>query len=156
GKVYQDGTAVGFLFEDGYLKDTSGPLGLSEQLRPIEALPGLTFRGIDTSGLALKLPLANKGGPTGDLTYNGVRLHVVNGRLATLEHRLVGAFGDDAVLCLRDGAAKDGEFRLDEFTQLNTLFQGNKSDGKPWTHEFNRQPTLYRKDRSYADNEIIR
>jgi hypothetical protein len=156
GKVYQDATPVGFLFEDGYLKDTSGPLGLSDQLRPIEALPGLTFRGIDTSGLALNLPLTKKGGPTGEMTYNGVRLHVVNGRLATLDHRLVGGFGDDAVITLRDIAGKDGTVRLDETTQLNTLFQGSKSDGQPWTHEFNRQPTLYRKDRTYADNEIIR
>jgi hypothetical protein len=156
GKVYQDGSPIGFLFEDGYLKDTSGPLGASEHMRPIETLPGCVFRGIDTSGLALQLPASNNGGPTGDFTYNGLKLHVINGRLATLDHRLLGSFGDDGVICVKDASAENGNRSLDEVTQLNTLFQGSKGNGEPWTYEFNRQPALYRKDRSYAENEIIR
>lgn len=153
GKVYLDGAPVGFLFEDGYLKDTSGPLGLCDQVRPIEELPGCIFRGIDTAGNELTLP-DGAGGPSGEFTYNGVRLNVTNGRLGTLDHRLMGSFGDNGVIRLRDASAKDGKLELDELTQLNTTFKGTRSNAEPWTYEFNRP--LYRKDRSYAHNEIMR
>jgi hypothetical protein len=153
GKVYQDGIPIGFLFEDGYLKDTSGPLGVSNQLRPIEALPGCIFRGIDAAGCALTLPQPEPG-PTGDLTYNGVRLNVINGRIANFDHSILGSFSDNAVIHLRDASAKDGQRQLDELSQLTTLFQGSKSAGEAWLYEFNRP--LYRKGRSYAENETMR
>src|ERR1700719_3053307 len=62
-----NGSAVGFLFEDGYLKDTSGPLGDHEQLRPIEDVDGCLFRGIDSRGLELVLPALIARGPSGAL-----------------------------------------------------------------------------------------
>jgi hypothetical protein len=43
---------------------------------------------------------------------------------------------------------------MDENSQLNTLFQGINSLGKPFNYEWVRP--LHRKDRAYMDNEIIR
>jgi len=153
GKIYLDGVPVGFLYEDGVMKDTSGPLGTSPTPRAIDTIPGCIFRGIDTSGLELELPFLNLG-PTGGLKYNGVPLNVINGRLSTQEHHLVGEFHDDGTVYVRDPVNKTARRKLDESTQLTTIFDGQNSQGKPWQHEFSRP--LYKRDKTYSDNEIIR
>lgn len=153
GKIYLDTSLVGFLFEDGYLQDTLGPLGAIASLRPIEALSNCVFRGIDTQGKELVLP-GSTTGPTGTLTYNGVPLHVINGRLATSDHRLVGSFSDDGTVSISDGSAEEGKYYLDDTTRLTTLFEGTKSDGTPFAYDYDRP--LYKRDRKYGQNETIR
>jgi len=153
GKIYLDGSPVGFLFEDGMLKDTSGPFGSTSGLKPIDEIPGCIFRGIDATGLELELPGAVPG-PTGTMKYNGVPLTVVMGRVSTQDHRLVGSFDDEGNLFLRDTVKRAPRRKLDETTQLTTIFQGTKSSGAPWNHEFVRP--LYKKDKPYSDNEILR
>ena len=44
--------------------------------------------------------------------------------------------------------------KMDETTQLNTVFQGVKANMQPLIHEWVRP--LQKKDRTYIDNEIIR
>jgi hypothetical protein len=146
GQIYMEGNPVGFLFEDGYLNQ-------AKQTKPIEDIHGCIFRGIDANGIALELPNAEPG-PTGKLTYNGVTLNVTNGRIGTLDHRLVGQLDDEGTVYMRDGVNKVARVKLDENSQLTTLFEGKKSTNEPWKHEFLR--ALYRKDKSYSDNEIIR
>lgn len=153
GKVYMDGTLVGFLYDDGYLKSSSGALGDSEQLRPIEELHGCVFRGIDSNGLELELPGAERG-PTGTMTYNDVPLKVIHGRIATTDHQYVGEIEDNGTVYMRDSVNRMPRRKMDENTQLTTVFQGHKSTGEPFNHEFVRP--LYRKDKTYSDNEIIR
>lgn len=153
GQVYMEGNAVGFLFEDGYLKSLAAALGKNEQIKPIEEIHGCVFRGIDCNGLELELPGAELG-PSGKLTYNGITLNVIHGRIATADHRLLGEFDDEGNVYIRDGLNKVARRKLDENTQLTTIFEGKKSNGEPFTHEFVRP--LYRKDKTYADNEIIR
>jgi len=153
GKIYLDGSPIGFLFEDGFLKETSGPLGRADGLRAIEDISGCVFRGIDAHGLALELP-GNRGGPSGKMTYNGVPLLVKNGRMCSQEHRFVGEVDDDGVVYIRDTVKKVLRRQMDENTQLTTVFQGKKSSGEGFQNEFIRP--LYRKERSYSENEIIR
>lgn len=153
GKIYHDAQLVGFLFEDGYLQETSGPLGPSDGLKPIEQVAGCVFRGIDSGGLELVLP-GDRTGPTGSLTYNLLPLNVVHGRVSTQDHKLVGEFDDEGVVYIRDPVKRAPRRKLDENTQLATAFQGNKSSGQTWKHEFSRP--LYRADRKHSENEIIR
>lgn len=153
-----DGTVVGYLFEDGYLADTSGPLGSSDRLRAIEEIGDCAFRGIDSHGLELELPGPDFG-PWGSLTYNNVAYHVANGRICTREHGLAGFINDEGLVSVRDHVRKEKRRLLEEFpqsgpTQLNSFFQGKKSDGKSWNFEFNRP--MYRRDKTYGENEIIR
>jgi len=153
GRVFMDDNEVGFLHEDGYLKSNAGSLGKEEKIKPIEEVHGCVFRGIDSNGLELELP-GNEPGPSGTLTYNGTVLNVVYGRIATPGHQFLGEFDDRGNVYARDGLNKVARRPLDENTQLTTVFEGTKSDGTPWTHEFVRP--LNRKDKSYSDNEIIR
>lgn len=153
GKIYHDGCPVGFLYEDGVLKDTSGLLGTSTSPRAIDLIPGCVFRGIDTAGMELELPFLPIG-PTGALKYNCVPLNVINGRLSTQNHELVGQFTDDGTIYLRDRVKKTPRRKLDENTQLTTIFDGRNSQGNAWQHEFVRP--LHKKDKSYSENEIIR
>lgn len=154
GKVYgADGVPCGFLYEDGFLINTTGPLGNSQNVRPIEDIDGCVFRGIDSGGIELDLPGVRLG-PSGNLSYNGKAMLVVNGRIATQDHKLVGEFDDDGNFYVRDYVHRIARRKLDENTQLHTTFDGRKSDGSPWKHEFTRP--LYRKDKGYSDNEIIR
>lgn len=153
GRIYQDGQPIGFLYEDGFIKGKFGPLGSKKGLVPIDEVEGCIFRGIDTAGLELDLP-GVRVGPSGTMNYNGLLLHVVNGRLATQDHKLVGEFDDEGVLYIRDHANREPRKKLDENTQLQTVFEGVKSDGNAFNYEFTRP--LYRKDRTYSDNEIIR
>ena len=153
GKVYHDANPVGFLFEDGFLKGTSGPLGNSDGFKPIEEVSGCVFRGIDVHGMELVLP-GGTPGPTGTLTYNGLILTVTHGRVSTPDHKLVGELTDEGELYIRDALRKAARRKMDENTQLTTVFKGKKSNGQPWEHEFVRP--LYKKDRKYSDNEILR
>jgi hypothetical protein len=153
GRIYHDGELIGHIFEDGFLRDTSGPLGHSEGFRLIDEIAGCAFRGIDANGANLELPGPNPG-PSGSLIYNGRSFQVVNGRLADGDHRLYGTFDDLGNLSARDPSAPEGLRQFDDHTQLMTTFQGAKSNGSPWQFEFNRP--LFRKDRSYSENEIIR
>lgn len=156
GKIYApDGAQIGYLFEDGYLRSTSGLLGDAEQLRPIEDVSGCVFRGIDSEGLELELP-GDVGGPSGAMVYNGVPLHVCNGRICTQEHRLAGHITDDGVLYLRDHINKAAKRLIDDTVQLSTTFSGVKSNGSKSQYEFVRKLPGYRKDKPYAANEIIR
>jgi len=157
GKVMGfDGVQVGYLFEDGYLKDTSGPLGDFAGLRPIEEIEGCIFRGIDSTGLELELPGVDGGGPSGAITYNGVQYHVCNGRVCSQEHRLAGFINDEGAIFVRDHTNKIQRHMMDDSIQLSTNFSGVKRDGQPWQFEFMRKLPNYRKDKPYAINEIIR
>ncbi len=153
GRVYMDGTPIGFLFEDGYLQGTSGLLGNTEQLKLIDDLRGCVFRGIDASGLDLELP-GMEPGPSGQLTYNGLSFNVLNGRVASHDHRLVGEFDNLGNFYLRDGANREAKRQLDENVRLNTTFVGAKNNGEDFKYEFTRP--LSRRDKSYTENEIIR
>ena len=153
GHIYTDGVPIGFLYDDGYLEDTSGPLGINKAARPIEELAGCTFRGIDSAGTELVLPGQNLG-PTGGLVYNGLQLTVIGGRVATRDHKIIGEFDDSGGLKLRDLVDAKIAYGINETTQLNTNFVGTRSSGENWKYEFVRP--LFRKDRTYADNEIMR
>lgn len=153
GKIFLDGAEVGYIFEDGYVKGNFGPLTEKHGLVAIDDIEGCIFRGIDSSGMELDLP-GVRVGPDGTLNYNGVVLHVINGRLATKDHRLVGEFDDEGTIYARDRDIKDPRRKLDENTQLNCVFEGIRSDGTEWNHEFARP--LYRKNLTYSDNEIVR
>ncbi len=153
GQIYLDGVAIGFLHDDGYVEDTSGPLGINKTARPLEELTGCNFRGIDSQGIELILP-GHLSGPSGSLVYNGLQLTVTNGRLSTKDHRLIGEFDDSGELRLRDLIEPKTKRIINETTQLNTNFVGVKSTGVTWKHEYIRP--LYRKERTYADNEIMR
>ncbi len=153
GKVFLDGTPVGFLYEDGLLQASAGPLAKSHGMKPIDEVPGCRFRGIDTKGTALELP-GPIPGPTGTLSYNNVPLNVVCGRIANSDHRLLGFYDDEGNMILRDERKPGEDIRLDEHSQLVSIFKGKSSHGLPWHHEFVRP--LYRKDKPYSENEIIR
>lgn len=148
GKVYApDGSPVGFFFEDGHLQKAG-----ASQIRVIEEIEGCVFRGIDTSGMELTLP--NGGGPTGTLKFNGITFNVINGRVATPDHVLIGEFDDEGNIFLRDRINKVPRRKLDEQSLLNTHFEGTKSSGQKYLHEYVRP--LTRKDKTYSENEIIR
>ena len=153
GRILQaDGTVVGFLYEDGHMRCYGGPLGQSEKLKPIDEFEGMTFQGIDGSGFELELP-GEHFGPTGELTYYEMPLHVVYGRVADSQHRLVGEFDDDGVVYIRDRFRRHPRRKLDEFTQMNTVFTGWSSEGEKWNFEFIRHK--HRKGYTYPENEII-
>jgi hypothetical protein len=155
GKISQDGVEVGFLFEDGYFKGGSGPFAQWQDIVPIDEIPGCVFRGIDAAGNALELPGAGTG-PSGHLTYNGIEFIVTNGRLSAVNHKLLGGFDDNGKVAVKDPRELNCVRLLDESTQLNTYFQGQKSNGTPMRVDFVRPIPQYRKDRSSAQNEIIR
>ncbi|MBZ0189408.1 MAG: hypothetical protein K8F91_24395, partial [Candidatus Obscuribacterales bacterium] len=153
GRIYDGSTPLGYIYDDGYLQNTSGILGDLKQLRPIEAIPGCVFRGIDSVGMQLTLPLGEPG-PSGSLKYNGVLYHVINGRIAAQDHGLVGEFDNQGKVVLRDSRHKVPRRELDETSQLNTVFDGKNTNGDPWHYEWTRP--LVRADKSYSDGEIIR
>lgn len=154
GKVFLEDTVVGFLYEDGLLKNGSSPDSEDSQWRLIDDLEGCVFRGIDSAGLELVIPSSEYGGPTGKLVYNGQSYNVLNGRIATEEHTLVGEFHDTGLVTVRDRHTKVARRELDETAILNLTFDGVRSDGSAWKYEYSRP--LSRKDKSYAENEIIR
>ena len=153
GRIYQDGNPTGVIYDDGYLQNTSGLLGTYRKLRPIEAVPGCVFRGIDSNGLALVLP-SDVPGPTGSMKFNNVLYHVVNGRIAASDHSLIGEVDDELNIFLRDKHLKEVQIKLDENTQLNTVFSGKKSSGEEIKHEWFRP--LMKQDKNYSEAEMIR
>lgn len=154
GKVYHpNGSTIGFLFEDGFLKNASSSPSAADGYRPIDEIKGCIFRGIDSNGQPLELPGAFSG-PTGVLKYNGVALLVTNGRVSTQDHRLIGQFDDECILQLKDQQHNTILRKMDENTQLTTVFQGKRKNGQVLEHEFVRP--LYRKDKRYFENEILR
>ncbi|MBX9770757.1 MAG: hypothetical protein K2X29_05270 [Candidatus Obscuribacterales bacterium] len=153
GKIYHEGEPIGFLFEDGLLKFDSPAIESFEGLQPIESVKGAKFRGIDESGLPLELP-GESVGPSGTLVYNNVHLAAINGRLATADHKLVGEIDDAGNVHLRDREKKELRRKLDENSQLSTIGHGLDSKGQKWQVEITRP--LYRKDKSYFENEVIR
>ena len=153
GKIFMEETVVGYLYEDGYLINSSG--GEEEaQWRVIDDLEGCVFRGIDSRGLELVLPMSDKGGPSGTLFYNGLEFKVMHGRICTSEHALLGDIDDQGNISLRDHYTKTARRTMDATNLLSVYFEGEKSDGTPFMHEYYRP--LYRKDKSYTENEIIR
>lgn len=153
GRIFHDGAPVGVLYDDGYLQHTSGVLGSQGNLRPIESIEGCMFRGIDSTGLELLLP-TGANGPSGAMKFNGVPYHVINGRIAAPDHGFVGEMDDEGSIYLRDSRNKITRRKLDESTQLGTIFEGKKSNGEPMKHEWHRP--LFRKDKSYGEAEMIR
>lgn len=153
GRIYHDGAPVGVLYDDGYLQHTSGVLGTNGGLRPIESISGCMFRGIDSTGLELVLPMGERG-PSGALKFNGVSYHVCHGRIAAPDHGLMGEIDDSGTVFLRDPHNKVSRRKLDESTQLSTLFEGKKSTGDVLKVEYHRP--LYRKDKKYSEAEMIR
>ena len=154
GNVYMDGTEVGYLYEDGYLKNPGTESEDMVQWRLIDEVEGCVFRGIDASGIELTLPTSEYGGPTGNLIFNGLKFMVINGRITTEDHRIVGEFDDDGVVHVRDRKTKVARRKLDESNLLSVNFDGVKGNGNKWRHEYYRP--LYRKDKPYHENEIIR
>lgn len=153
GKIYHDGQPIGFLFEDGLIKFDSPAIEAFEGLQPIESVKGAKFRGIDESGLALELP-GEFVGPSGTLIYNNVHLAAINGRIATVDHQLLGEIDDAGNIVLRDRVKKEPRRKLDENSQLATIGHGLDSNGQKWQVEIIRP--LYRKDKPYFENEILR
>ena len=154
GKIFgTDGSQIGYLYEDGLIQPMGGPLDWQGE-KAIEQLSNCKFRGIDARGIAVELPDPKHRGPLGGLEYNGQVLTVLYGRIATQDHRVVGYFTDEGKIFLRDHKTPSFIHELDEYTQLNTAFQGVRANGQPMMHEFVRP--LHKKDRSYIDNEIIR
>ena len=153
GRVYSDGSPIGFLYEDGVFKDTAGVLGNSSKLRVIDDIPGCVFRGIDCDGQELVLP-GEERGPSGQLTYNGVQLQVMNGRVSNANHQFIAELTDDGDIYLRGGPVREGGRKLDDLTQLSTRFEGTDSEGNKWSHDWSRP--LTRPDKSYVENEVIR
>ncbi|MBX9688416.1 MAG: hypothetical protein K2X27_17030 [Candidatus Obscuribacterales bacterium] len=154
GKVIDlNGTQIGFLYEDGLIEGRALPLGEWEGLKTIEELGGAYFQGIDSNGLQLNLP-GIETGPIGGLKYNNRDFLVLFGRVATPEHKLVGRMSDDGVLQFRDPRFPGQMRKMDEHSQLSTFFQGTKSNGQVFKHEFAR--SLHRLEKSYWENEVIR
>jgi hypothetical protein len=154
GKIYHpDGSQIGFLFEDGLIEGQADPLGKWDGLKTIEELSGAVFQGIDSHGLQLILPESEKG-PIGALKYNKRDFFVLFGRIATPDHKVVGHMSDDGTLYFRDPRFPDTMRKMDDNSQLSTFFQGTRSNGQAWRHEFQRP--LYKPDKSYFENEIIR
>jgi hypothetical protein len=154
GNVFMDGTAVGYLYEDGYLKNPGTESEDMVQWRLIDEVDGCVFRGIDSSGIELVLPTSENGGPTGNLEFNNLKFTVINGRITTADHRIVGEFDDSGTIHVRDRKTKVARRKLDEHNSLSVYFDGVKANGNKWRHEFYRP--LYRKDKPYYENEIIR
>lgn len=153
GRIYHEEAPVGILYDDGYLQHTSGPLGTNGGLRPIESISGCVFRGIDSTGLELVLPMGERG-PSGSMKFNGVLYHICNGRIAAPDHGLIGEVDDTGTVFLRDPRNKVARRKLDETTQLSTIIDGRKSSGDVLKLEYHRP--LYRKDKSYSEGEMIR
>jgi hypothetical protein len=152
GNVYLSDTIVGYLYEDGLLKSSSSDGG-DAQWRLIDDLEGCSFRGIDAGGIELLIAHGH-GGPSGRLVYNGIQYNVLNGRIATEDHKLIGEFDDQGKVTVRDQRTKTPKRALDENATLNLYFDGVKSNGKPWKYEFIRP--LSRQEKPYFENEIIR
>jgi hypothetical protein len=131
GRIYIDGNQVGFLYDDGTLEQNSILLG--QRVKTIDEIDGCTFKGIDTEGQELQLP-SHTNGPSGSLSYNGVPLHVVNGRLSTAQHQVVGSFDDQGAVVLND-TLHQRSYVLDENSQLSTIFKGNSSNRKDWSYD---------------------
>lgn len=154
GKVYgPNGNEIGFFFEDGLIQGLEAPLGPWDGLKVIEELPGAVFQGIDSFQQPIVLPSPDKG-PIGGLKYNNQDMLVLFGRIATADHRVVGRMSDDGTLYFRDPRFPDTFRKMDDYSQLSTFFQGTKSNGQPWKHEYQR--SLHKQDKSYGENEIIR
>jgi len=152
GQIFKDGQYMGRLFEDGYLRSADSSLGKLGEIITIEGIAPLQFRGIDTNGIELSLPDAY--GPTGKLIYNGHNFNVVNGRIITENHKYLAQINDDGEIFVRNKNGPTGRIKLNQNTLLNFAFEGKNSRGENWQTQFNRP--LYRSDRSYTDNEIIR
>jgi hypothetical protein len=153
GKIYLDGSPVGFLYDDGLVKGLAAPFDPKQGVKTIEELPDCSFKGIDACGAVLELPSPTPG-PTGLLKYNGVALNVLHGRIATADHRTVGMFDDKGKMWLRNHKNPSTLLEMDEYSQLATSFQGINSKEKPFVHEWVRP--LHRMDRPYRENEIMR
>lgn len=154
GNILMSDTVVGFLFEDGHLKIMGASQKDSQELRVIDDLEACVFRGIDSRGLDLVLPLTQEGGPTGDLYYNEIQYLVINGRVSTAEHELVGIMDDNLNLAVRDHYTRTPFRRVDENNMLSFYFDGVTSAGKAIKKDFLKP--LYRRDKPYFENEIIR
>lgn len=153
GQIYKDGLPIGFLLEDGYLQAKDIVLGHHNVPVLIDGISGCHFQGIDCNGLEISLP-AKEPGPTGALIYNGLSYSVSNGRIITADHRYLAGINDQGEIYIRDPKGQSGKIKLTETTLLNFSFQGTKSDGENWQHQYVRP--LYRQGKSYTDNEIIR
>lgn len=153
GRIYEDGNPIGVIYDDGYLQNTSGILGQFKKLRPIETVTNCVFKGIASDELELVIPSDTKG-PSGSLKFNEKLYHVVNGRIAASDHSLVGEIDDDGTIYLRDKASKTSRRKLDEHTQLRTIFNGKKSSGEEFKHDWSRP--LVKADKIYSEAEMIR
>ncbi len=153
GHIYKDGQAVGFLFEDGYIKNNNQPLGKQNKLSLIENISPWQFRGIDCQGLEIVLPDEHPG-PSGKLEYNAKIYNVINGRVVTEDHKYVGQITDSGEIFVRDKNGEGGKVKVEGTTLLNFTFEGISSTGANCQHQFRRP--LYKIDRTYIDNEIIR
>ena len=153
GRIYENGQPIGVIYDDGYLQNTSGILGQFKKLRPIETVPGCVFKGIASDEMELILPTGNPG-PSGSLKYNDQLYHVVNGRIAASDHSLVGEIDDAGKIFIRDKVGKTSRRALDEHSQLRTIFNGKKSTGEEFVHDWSRP--LVKPDKLYSEAEMIR
>ncbi len=153
GHIFKDEQVIGFLFEDGYVKNLSGPLDKVDELILIDTLKPWQFRGIDSSGIEINLP-GDYIGPSGELVYNGKTFAVVNGRIISSNHKYLAQINESGEIYVRHKDGEGGRFKLDSTSLLNFVFDGITHRGENCRHQFNRP--LHRGDRSYTDNEIIR
>lgn len=153
GQVIKDGVIIGKFFDDGFMEVKGLSLGNRKNKIFIDQLQDVRFKGSDSYGLTLILPLEHKL-PSGDLKYDGILFKVVNGKICTSDHRLVGFFDNDGTIYARDNLNKRLKVKLEENTQLNTSFLGINGLGQKFEHTFNRP--LSRPNKNYTENEILR
>ena len=153
GSIYKDRQLIGFLFDDGHIKNLSSPLDKADELILIDTFKSWQFRGIDSSGIEICLP-DEIFGPTGVLIYNGRTLAVVNGRITNTEHKYLGQITDEGEIYVRHQYGEGGKSKLNPTTLLNFVFEGKTQRGESCCHQFSRP--LHRADRSYTDNETMR
>jgi len=70
------------------------------------------------------------------------------------DHKYLAQIADNGEIYVRDKNGESGLLKLEGSALLNFSFEGKSSTGENCAHQFQRP--LYRGDRSYKDNEIMR
>lgn len=159
GRVVLDGTVVGYLYENGFLRSAREQTEDDEdpdtgQWRLVDDLEGCDFQGTTQDGLPLSLPGPSSPGPTGSLSYNGRDYQVMQGRISNAQHKILGEYYGGGRFVLRDARTNTERRSLDEGAVINFSFAGTASDGRDLSERYTRP--LYRDQISYYENEIIR
>ncbi len=153
GQVIKDGVSIGKIYDDGFMQVKGNTVGNAKNNFFIDQINDLSFRGTDSFGLTLELPITIQA-PSGDLYFDGKLFKVINGRICDSLHSFHGVFDQSGNIYLRDPQSKRLDVKLDENTMLNTRFMGVNHLGEKFNYEFMRP--LNRHNRNYVENEILR